>query len=224
MGIGVQGEACGEVTQHTGHRLDVYTILQCDGCEGVAEVVESDLRDTSPFENPLQHIVHTVRGDGTTVRRGKHIGVVALALLLPQDFDCLGRDADGPVGVLGFQRRFHDFAIHSRHLPPYLDNAVLPVDVLPFQSEEFTSTQTGGELNVVHLIDTTPLGFFQKGTEMLHRHRLHFLVFYLGELTGIGGIGQDDLLRYCKIHILELNGKTEAAYLRTSSAQCLVLL
>ena len=42
MGIGVQGEACGEVTQHAGHRLDVHTILQGDGSEGVAEVMKSE--------------------------------------------------------------------------------------------------------------------------------------------------------------------------------------
>ena len=72
MGIGVQGEACGEVTQHAGHRLDVHTILESDGSEGVAEVMESDFRDARPFQHPLQHIVHTVRGDGTTVGTGTH--------------------------------------------------------------------------------------------------------------------------------------------------------
>ena len=61
MGIGVQGEACGEVTQHAGHRLNVHTVLQGDGCEGMAEVVESDLRDASPLQHTLQHIVHTIR-------------------------------------------------------------------------------------------------------------------------------------------------------------------
>ena len=49
MGVGVQGEACGEVTQHAGHCLDVHSVLQCDGCEGVAEVMKPNLRDTSPF-------------------------------------------------------------------------------------------------------------------------------------------------------------------------------
>ena len=36
MGIGVQGEASGEVSEHSGDRLDVHAVLQCDGCEGVA--------------------------------------------------------------------------------------------------------------------------------------------------------------------------------------------
>ena len=105
MGIGVQGEACGEVTQHAGHRLDIHSVLEGDGGEGVAEIVESDLRDASPLQHPLQHVVHTIRGDGAAVGRGEHILVIGLALLFPQDFDCLGRDAYRPVGVLGFQRR-----------------------------------------------------------------------------------------------------------------------
>ena len=69
MGISVQGEACGEVTQHTGHRLDIYSVLESDGCEGVAEVVESDLRDASPFEDMLQHIVDAVLRDGAIIMK-----------------------------------------------------------------------------------------------------------------------------------------------------------
>ena len=45
MGIGVQSEACGEVTQHTGDGLDVHTVLERDGGEGVAEVMEPNFRD-----------------------------------------------------------------------------------------------------------------------------------------------------------------------------------
>ena len=60
MGVGVQSEAGGEVTQHSGHGLDVYTILQCDGCEGVSEVVESDLWNTCSCQHSFQHIVYTI--------------------------------------------------------------------------------------------------------------------------------------------------------------------
>ena len=37
MGIGVQGEACGEVTQHAGYGLDVHTILESVAADGLAE-------------------------------------------------------------------------------------------------------------------------------------------------------------------------------------------
>ena len=104
MCVGIQSKPGGEVTEHAGHRLDVHTVLERDGGEGVAEVVESDLRDACPFQHSLEHIVDAVRGDGAAVGRGKYIGVIGLSLLLPQDFDCLRRDADRPAGVLGFQR------------------------------------------------------------------------------------------------------------------------
>ena len=71
MGVGVEREASGEVTQHTGHRLDVHTVLQCDSCEGVAEVVESNLRDACPCQHSFEHIIHAIRRDGTTVRIGQ---------------------------------------------------------------------------------------------------------------------------------------------------------
>ena len=46
MGIGIQGEAGEEVAQHAGHRLDIHSVLECDGGEGAPEVMKSDLRDT----------------------------------------------------------------------------------------------------------------------------------------------------------------------------------
>ena len=49
MGISIQGEAGGEVTEHAGHRLDVNSVLEGDGGEGVAEVMESDFRDACSF-------------------------------------------------------------------------------------------------------------------------------------------------------------------------------
>ena len=53
IGVGVQGEACGEVTEHTGHRLDVHAILQSDGRKGVPEIVESDFRNACSGEDPF---------------------------------------------------------------------------------------------------------------------------------------------------------------------------
>ena len=86
MGIGVQSEACGEVAQHAGHGLDVHSVLQGDGGESVTEVVESDFRDTCPFQHPLQHIIYTVWRDGATVGGGEHILVVGLGFLLFENF------------------------------------------------------------------------------------------------------------------------------------------
>ena len=45
MGVGVEGEAGGEVAEHSADRLDVHAVLERNGGEGVTEVVESDFRD-----------------------------------------------------------------------------------------------------------------------------------------------------------------------------------
>ena len=61
MGIGVQREACREMPQHAGSRLDIHTVLQGDGSEGMAKVVESDFGDTRALQDSLKHIIRAVR-------------------------------------------------------------------------------------------------------------------------------------------------------------------
>ena len=68
MGVGIEGKSRGEVTQHTGYRLDVYAVLQRQCCEGVAEVVEPNLGQSRSLQHSVQHIQHTVRGDWSSVR------------------------------------------------------------------------------------------------------------------------------------------------------------
>ena len=69
MGIGVQGKPSREVTQHPGHRLDIHSVLQSQGGEGVPEVVEPDLRQPRPLQHPMEHMQDAVRGDGATIWR-----------------------------------------------------------------------------------------------------------------------------------------------------------
>ena len=73
MGICVKGKPSGEVAQHAGHRFDDHAVLEGDGGEGVAEVVESNLLDACSLQHPLEHIVDAVRRDGSAVRRGENI-------------------------------------------------------------------------------------------------------------------------------------------------------
>ena len=61
MGIGIQGEPGGEVAQHARHRFDVHTVLQGNGSEGVAEIMESDFGDTSSLQHSFQHVIYTIR-------------------------------------------------------------------------------------------------------------------------------------------------------------------
>ena len=71
MGIGIQREPSREVAQHARDGFDIHTVLQCNRSVGVAEVVESDLRDAGSCQHSFQHIVNTVRRDGDAVGRGE---------------------------------------------------------------------------------------------------------------------------------------------------------
>ena len=53
VGVGVQSEACGEMTEHTADCFNVYAILQSYGRKGVTKVVESDLWDTCSRKDSL---------------------------------------------------------------------------------------------------------------------------------------------------------------------------
>lgn len=57
VGVGVQSETGGEVAQHTGDILDVHAVLQRQGCEGMAQVVEADAWQSRPLQHPVQHVV-----------------------------------------------------------------------------------------------------------------------------------------------------------------------
>ena len=82
MGIGVQGKPCREVAQHPGHGLHIYPVLQGQGGEGVAQVVEPHLGQSCPFQHPVEHMQHTVRGDGPAIGGREHPGAIAHFLSL----------------------------------------------------------------------------------------------------------------------------------------------
>ena len=86
MGICVQSESSREVTQHAADRLDVHAVLQRNGGEGVAEVMESDLRDACSCQHSLKHAVDAVWGDGVAIGRGKHILVMGFSFLRFKNF------------------------------------------------------------------------------------------------------------------------------------------
>ena len=51
------------------------------GMHGLYVFPQSDFRNPCPFQHPLQHIIHAVRGDWATVGTGKHIFVVGFGFL-----------------------------------------------------------------------------------------------------------------------------------------------
>jgi len=129
MSIGVEGESGREVTQHAGHRFDVYAVLQSQCCEGVSEVMEPNFGKSCPFQHPMDHIQHTVRGDWTSVGRREYIldfSAHFLSLLFQNSYRICS-DGHGTVGIFRFQWSFYDLTVDSGHLPLHSDGAVTHV-------------------------------------------------------------------------------------------------
>ena len=62
MAVGVEGEACGVVSEEAGEGFHIHTVLQRHRCEGVAQGMKSDFFQSCPFQNSMEHFEHTVRG------------------------------------------------------------------------------------------------------------------------------------------------------------------
>ena len=201
MSVGIEGESCGEVTQHTGYCFDVHAVLQSQCCEGVAEVMEPDFREPCPLQHSVQHIQHTVWGDGASVRRWEDIldfSAYLLSLLF-QNFDRIISDGHGTVGVFCFQRCFYDLSVDSGYLSLHSDGAVVHVDVIPFESQQLTSAEAGCQFDVVHLVHAGFSGFSQEGSQLLYGESFHLSVFYFRQSAGFCRIGVDQLLLLCQI-------------------------
>ena len=66
VGVGVQREACGVMTQHRGHGFYIHAVLQRQRGEGVTQVMETHLRQPCPLQDAVQHVQHAVRGHGAS--------------------------------------------------------------------------------------------------------------------------------------------------------------
>ena len=77
MGVGIQGETCREVSQHPGHRFHIHSILKGQCRESVPQIVEPDPGQSRPFQHPMEHMQHTVRGDRPAIGGRKHPGTIA---------------------------------------------------------------------------------------------------------------------------------------------------
>ena len=50
VGVGAEGESSVVMAQHAGHRLDVYAVLQCQGCKGMSfAIMGADVHESCVF-------------------------------------------------------------------------------------------------------------------------------------------------------------------------------
>ena len=62
VGVGTEGEARVVVSQHTADRFHVYTVLECQGCESMTQIVEANIGQSRLRQKFLQLPVGAVGG------------------------------------------------------------------------------------------------------------------------------------------------------------------
>ena len=113
VGIGVQREACGVVTQHTADGLDVHAVLQGHGREGMSEVMKAPASGGTAFDRakaarkraraaPVTHFIAGSRQNDCTRCAKKYPPFFVAAFDLTFVYVRL---AAAPVGVQIFLQR-----------------------------------------------------------------------------------------------------------------------
>ena len=82
VGVDIQGESRREMPQHPGYRFDVHSVLEGQGGKGVTEIMEPHARQSRPFQHPVEHVQHAVRGDRPARGAGEYPGATAHFFLL----------------------------------------------------------------------------------------------------------------------------------------------
>ena len=103
MGVGSEGESSAAVTQHTGYGLDIDSVLQGQGCEGMPQVVKTDMLQPRILEDLLMELHHRIGVvHSAAYRRGEQVGISGvLIVFLFQQFHSFRGQGDSPHGVVG---------------------------------------------------------------------------------------------------------------------------
>jgi len=161
----------------------------------MSTIVETQLRQTCPFENPLEHGQDAVRILRPSVRRGEEVRrpLPFPFLEIFQDSNHVIPNGDRSVCVLGLERAFLNVSLNPYHLTADRQRLLLVVHVLPLQPEQFPAAQSGRKLHVVKLELATYLCFREEPAEVFDGHRLHLLLLTLREFASGDGIREDQV-------------------------------
>ena len=180
MGVGVQGEPGAVMAQHPRDGLYVHPVLQSQSCEGVSQIMEPDLRQSRPFQHPVEHVEHTVRRHGAAPWAREYPGACSdLLFLLIQNVYRILCQRQGAVGVFCFQGSLHHLTVDSCYLPFNPEAAPFQIKVLPLEPQQFSPPQAGGQLHVIELEHSALFRLPQEGGQLLHRQGFHLPVLHL---------------------------------------------
>ena len=196
--IGVQGKPCAIVAQHTGQGLYIHAAGEGHRGESVAQIMEANtlldarLRQQLPVDSGHRIRAPVAAGAG----RREQDGVVRVLFVLPhQDVHRLLGQRHLADGVFGFRLRHHQLPVDAGDLLAHREDAVLHIQVIPPEGQQFPTPQAAGQLQEEHGQDAVLLRLAEIYPQLLRRDDGH-LLFLLGRDAAVvaGVVGDNPLL------------------------------
>ena len=132
--------------QHGREGFHIHAVLQRQGCEGVAQIMEAHMLTACVFQDELQSAAHHAGRDGAVLlHRGReHPTGVHRLFVLPQHCHHSRRQDDLADGVLRLGCADLKLPPHIVDLLVHIQHAGFEVQVIPLQCHEFAPAQAGG--------------------------------------------------------------------------------
>ena len=196
VGVGAEGEARAVVSQGTGQGFHIHPVLQRERCEGVPEIMEPDVLRTDSLEDLLVGMPEGVRiKHPARLGRREHVGIPRMLLvLLHQQIHRLLRDRQDTDGIVGLGLAHHQFSLGAGHLLRDGDGSILHVQVCPEEGQQFSPSQSRGQLQVEGCQQAPLIRLHQIGSDLLFRQDLHLPLLHLRQLAASGGVHQNQPL------------------------------
>lgn len=206
MSVGVQREAGVGVTQDAGQRLGVHAAAHGVGCEGVAQIVKANVRQTRAFEDHLQSVIRRAwrrRLLRFQQARKDPLGQRRLAPFL-QHMEGAGWQQDRARSFFGFWIAHLQRAAGSRmNGAAYLQRSACLIKVAPLEPADLAAAQAGGDLRVEEIVPQR-LGAdrFHESVELLFVEDLHGRFIELGDHRSIRRVLNDQPGAHRRFHDL----------------------
>ena len=132
--------------QHGGKSLDIHAVFQCQRCEGMTQIMKSNMLAPCVFQDELQSAPHHAGCDGAVLlhRRRKHPAGIHRLFILPQHLNYRRRQDNLADRVLRLWRADLKLAPHIVDLLVHIQYAGFEVQVIPLQRHQLAPAQAGG--------------------------------------------------------------------------------
>ena len=181
------------MAQYGGKRFHIHAVLQRQRCEGVAQIMKSNMLASCVLQNELQSAAHYAGGDGAFLLHWgrEHPARVHCFFVLTQHRHHRRRQDDLADGVLRLGRADLKLAPHIVDLFVHIQYASLEVQVVPLQRHELAPAQAGGQVQKEDFVVALELRLDEKPLKLLPRQYLHLPCLLRRQLAADGRVDTD---------------------------------